>query len=441
MRRIHIVSASLILMMASVGTADAQFMKRLGNAAKNAAERTIERKAVQKTEEAVEKTVDKISNPETYKGENNEQRQTQSPPDNVNSANAAQTQGTSTVDTKLPTEQQQQQQQQVGNALEISYAKSDFVAGDEMMFEDLLIDEQLGEFPSMWDLLGGNAEIAKVNGENVINLLQWSKIVPLMKEMKNYLSESFTVEFDFYVPAEDRGSRFFFSLLNGNAEAVTQIEWVLRTGEGSNSDGSAYLAKWMTTGNEARSNSEKVIFDAAGWHKFALSFNKRALKVYMNGRRVTNVPNVAQAGSLILEHYYGEQEVYVKNIRIAKGAVPLYERMMSEGKFISYGISFDVGKSLIKPESMGEINRVVQLMTENPNLKFSVEGHTDNTGNAASNQTLSEARSKAIVDKLVSLGISADRLSSSGKGQNSPIADNATDEGRAKNRRVEFVKL
>jgi outer membrane protein OmpA-like peptidoglycan-associated protein len=79
-------------------------------------------------------------------------------------------------------------------------------------------------------------------------------------------------------------------------------------------------------------------------------------------------------------------------------------------------------------------------MTENPDLKFSVEGHTDSTGNAASNQTLSEQRSAAIVAKLVELGIASDRLTSSGKGATTPIADNATDEGRAKNRRVEFVK-
>ena len=109
-------------------------------------------------------------------------------------------------------------------------------------------------------------------------------------------------------------------------------------------------------------------------------------------------------------------------------------------KLAAYGITFDVGKATIKPESMGEINRIVQLMTENSDLKFSVEGHTDSTGNATSNQTLSEQRSQAIVAKLVELGIAQDRLTAVGKGQNSPIADNNTDEGRAKNRRVEFVK-
>ncbi|MBO5407658.1 MAG: OmpA family protein, partial [Bacteroidales bacterium] len=179
------------------------------------------------------------------------------------------------------------------------------------------------------------------------------------------------------------------------------------------------------------------------WNHIAFSFNKRAFKAYINGTRVANVPNVVQPNwFLIQRHSYDHHtRCYIKNVRIAKGAVPLYDRMMSDGKFITYGITFDVGKATIKPESMGEINRIVQLMTENPDLKFSVEGHTDSTGNPASNQTLSEQRSQAIVAKLVELGIAQDRLTAVGKGQNSPIADNNTDEGRAKNRRVEFVKM
>ena len=160
---------------------------------------------------------------------------------------------------------------------------------------------------------------------------------------------------------------------------------------------------------------------------------------------MANVPNMVAPVRIMIENRHSDrtptQRDLITNIRIAKGAVPLYDRMMSDGKFITYGITFDVGKSTIKPESMGEINRIVTLMKENPDLKFSVEGHTDSTGNEASNQTLSEARSKAIVDKLIELGIATDRLTASGKGQSSPIADNGTDEGRAKNRRVEFVKL
>ncbi|MDR0748270.1 MAG: OmpA family protein [Tannerellaceae bacterium] len=182
------------------------------------------------------------------------------------------------------------------------------------------------------------------------------------------------------------------------------------------------------------------------WHHISISFNQRAFKVYFDGVRKVNIPNMAKPANLYLMMYFHPYAVeegelfYVKNFRIAKGAVPLYDRVLSDGKFITYGITFDVGKSSIKPESMSEISRIVKMMTDNPDLNFSVEGHTDNTGNEALNQTLSEARSEAVVDKLVEMGVAADRLTSTGKGQTSPLADNATDEGRAKNRRVEFVK-
>ncbi len=79
-------------------------------------------------------------------------------------------------------------------------------------------------------------------------------------------------------------------------------------------------------------------------------------------------------------------------------------------------------------------------MKDNADLKFEVQGHTDNTGTVAGNQKLSEQRAQAIVNKLVEMGIEANRLSAKGMGQSAPLADNSTDEGRAKNRRVEFIK-
>ena len=128
------------------------------------------------------------------------------------------------------------------------------------------------------------------------------------------------------------------------------------------------------------------------------------------------------------------------NIRLCKGAVPLYNRLMTDGKIITYAITFDIGKANIKPESMTEINRIAQLMKDNADLKFEVQGHTDNTGTVAGNQKLSKQRAQAIVNKLVEMGIAANRLFAKGMGQSAPLADNSTDEGRAKNRRVEFIK-
>lgn len=103
-------------------------------------------------------------------------------------------------------------------------------------------------------------------------------------------------------------------------------------------------------------------------------------------------------------------------------------------------INFDTGKSVIKPESQPIIEQIVQMMKANPELKISVEGHTDTVGNPKANKTLSDDRAKAVVSAIVAQGIDAKRLSALGHGQDKPIADNKTEEGRAKNRRVELVK-
>jgi OmpA-OmpF porin, OOP family len=108
---------------------------------------------------------------------------------------------------------------------------------------------------------------------------------------------------------------------------------------------------------------------------------------------------------------------------------------------ISLYINFETGKSDIKAESQTIIDQVNEMLTANPSLKISIEGHTDNVGTQASNKTLSENRAKAVMNSLVSKGIEKSRLSSKGWGQDKPIADNNSEEGKAKNRRVEIVKL
>jgi outer membrane protein OmpA-like peptidoglycan-associated protein len=117
----------------------------------------------------------------------------------------------------------------------------------------------------------------------------------------------------------------------------------------------------------------------------------------------------------------------------------MFDALNRDGHIALY-INFDTGKSVIRDESKPIIEQIVQMMKSNPDLKISVEGHTDNVGTPASNKTLSEARAKSVVSAIVGQGISPDRLSPAGYGQDNPIADNNTEEGRAKNRRVELVK-
>lgn len=112
----------------------------------------------------------------------------------------------------------------------------------------------------------------------------------------------------------------------------------------------------------------------------------------------------------------------------------------TEGRIALY-INFETGKSGIKPESQPIIDQVVELLRSNAALKISVEGHTDNTGTVQSNQVLSESRARAVTNAIAEKGIDKSRLSSKGWGQTKPIADNKTEDGKAKNRRVEIVKL
>lgn len=332
---------------------------------------------------------------------------------------------------------------------ESAYAKSDFVRGDEVFFEDDFANEQLGEFPSKWDVNGGAAEVASINGQKYMLSTEWySNLEPLMKNQKNWLPDQFTLEFDVYIASEGEdigGGNWMLRLVSSKSnwnETVGDINlWWRSYDEGTN----VVYGSMRKLDNETTIDGEETelvskTLKKNDWNHCALSFNKRALKFYLNGIRIFQIPSM-MAPEKIQFQFEGDYKYRgFANVVIAKGAVPLYNRLATEGRIITYGITFDIGKATIKEQSLPEINRILKLMNENPELSFEVQGHTDNTGNATLNQALSEQRAAAIVAKLVEMGISPSRLTAKGFGQSSPIADNSTDEGRAKNRRVEFVK-
>ena len=441
MNRIKLTFTTVLLLILCT-TTQAQFGKILGKAIENAAKNATVRKAEQKTDEAVSKAIDKATDPDSYKNEGNEGNNSQPAKKGKNGSSGK---GNENASGEENNSGKAAAPQQGVKAAEMAYAKSDFVPGDEIIFDDPMDNEQLGEFPSRWDLISGNAEVVNFNGKKAMELTSYQDdVAPLMKNPRNFLGDVFTLEFDFLsVKAKSEESSLWFNLAfftpnSDDGYGIMQFSTSI-----SLNSGQEYRYRWDSNNKDGNTGSGEIDMSFDAWHHFAVSFNKRAWKLYIDGVRIINVPNVKTPPGWFKfkSDNVGEGSYLFTNIRIAKGAVPLYDRLASEGKIITYGITFDVGKSTIRPESMTEINRIAQLMKDNPDLKFSVEGHTDNTGAAASNQALSEARSKAVMDKMVEMGISKDRLKSAGKGQTSPIADNSTDEGRAKNRRVEFVKI
>lgn len=328
--------------------------------------------------------------------------------------------------------------------IEAAYAKSDFVPGDEIIFDDDLAGEQLGEFPSKWDLLGGVSEVVKYDGKMAFDFQDPNtRVAPLMKDPKNYLTDEFTVETDFFAGDDSKigenysRSQYKLEFFDGEGSGVCELTW--HTADVKNIN--CYYSSTSERSTTSEANISAYLNDGV-WNHLAISFNKRAFKVYINGIRVVNIPNMKAPRYLELEaRLWGDHAVnYITNFRIAKGAVPLYNRLTTDGKIITYAITFDTGKATIKPESMTEITRIYNLMTEQVDLKFEIQGHCDNTGSAATNDKLSQDRADAIMAKLVEMGIAQSRLTAVGKGSKSPIADNSTDEGKAKNRRVEFIK-
>lgn len=126
--------------------------------------------------------------------------------------------------------------------------------------------------------------------------------------------------------------------------------------------------------------------------------------------------------------------------QVTVNADAMNKGLAGEGKIALYGLYFDTGKAEIKPESKAQLDEMAKLLQANPALKVYIVGHTDNQGVLDNNITLSRARAKAVVDALVkNYKIDSKRLASAGVASYSPVASNANDAGRAKNRRVELV--
>jgi len=134
--------------------------------------------------------------------------------------------------------------------------------------------------------------------------------------------------------------------------------------------------------------------------------------------------------------YILEMESMIQEISAEK----MKESLNTLGSIALY-INFDSGKAEIKEDSKNIIEDLYTLLKENSGLKISIEGHTDNEGDAIQNLTLSKNRANAVMNALISKGIDKTRLTAKGLGQTKPIADNTTEEGKAKNRRVEIVKI
>lgn len=333
------------------------------------------------------------------------------------------------------------------------YEQSDFVPGAVPFFEDNLQGEQMGEFPSKWDLIEGSCDVAIMKEKKCIHFEPGSWIESLMTTQNSYLPDVFTMEFDFWMndPKTELSNCYELNFQDSDTHDVYEI----RIGE---SYGKLEVTcRYISTSDEWRDSGGGKLWEMKknDWNHFAMSFNKRAIKIYINDKRVINIPNSKAADRMRIHQAewggFNGNKNYMTNFRYAKGAMDLYEQKTTDmsavekaiqesGKFVTNNILFQTAKADLLPESMEEIQKVAEYMKKNPSIRFEVQGHTDNQGSDAINDPLSQKRAEAVVKALVGLGCDEFNLRAVGKGSHEPVADNSTEAGRAKNRRVEFVK-
>jgi OOP family OmpA-OmpF porin len=321
-----------------------------------------------------------------------------------------------------------------------SYQNYDFVPGNNILFEDEFTDDQAGEFPTHWNLAKGQAILNMAGPDKAFFLTDgnYVHVSPLMKN-NSYLTPSFSVEYDYF---GNGGYAPIVAMIAADKSSDIEVQVT-----GSEVNWKAYVSKV----DKANNLGAQLPADISGgnfsnkWHHIAIAFRNGQMKVYVDKDRVLLAPNCYGVQPAYLDIMgIGSQDkpIIFKNFKVADG-VQFYMtgQKFTDAKIVTHGINFDIDKATIKPESMGTLNMVVKVMKDNPDLKFEVDGHTDNTGTPAHNLTLSQQRSQAVMAQLIVMGIDPTRLTSKGLGDTKPVADNSTLEGKANNRRVEFVKL
>ena len=174
---------------------------------------------------------------------------------------------------------------------------------------------------------------------------------------------------------------------------------------------------------------------------------KQRVRVYINQEKVWDAPRgllpTVKLNSIFfyLPEVDGANTYYLANLRVAAGAPDTRNKILTEGKWVSHGILFDVNSDRLKGESYGSLKEIATVLTENADLKVQIVGHTDSDGDDKSNLDLSRRRAAAVKIALsTQFAIDAARMDTDGKGESEPVDKNDSPSGKANNRRVEFIR-
>ncbi|HEX6533268.1 MAG TPA: OmpA family protein [Gemmatimonadaceae bacterium] len=306
----------------------------------------------------------------------------------------------------------------------------DFVPGDKVLYYDDFSGENVGDLPRHLEMADGNAEVVEIKGEKYFHTTTGATFYI---NFEKPLPERFTIEATYHVDRNAGPIKFIV----GKGGYYTADVYCYQNKAGIYGGGK--------NGSKSSEQEAKGIAPNDFVHCRAM-YDGGYVKAYLNEQRLAQLNGLTFTRGTTIEVYVPRASdgaaTLIKEIRIAEGGKKLYDVIAATGRVSTHGILFATGSSTISPESTPTLKEIGDMLEAHPELKLVIEGHTDNVGAAAANQTLSEQRAAAVKQYLVSTyHIDAARLQAKGYGASKPVASNDTPEGRQQNRRVELVKV
>jgi len=336
----------------------------------------------------------------------------------------------------------------------------DFVPGSKVLLADNFSQDALGQFPLKW-YTRSKGEIVTVNTAKG----NWLRVYPgtFVSPVVN-IGENTTIEFDLIMNWPKSGGYMvpgigFAFYDRGNKGEILSYDYRLKnclkfTISPYRSEAAIQLTSYENVAKKLESDKYRVAnFESKVGSPIhvAISIQKERVRIWIDQEKVFDLPQAAPLNGnlnqlkidMSTSNYTNDQlGYYVSNFRFAEGSSDNRSKLLTTGKLETSGILFATNSAEVKSDNEGTIKEVAAAMTENPELKIKIIGHTDAVGKPDVNLILSAKRAEAVRDALVkTYKVSADRIETEGKGSAAPVSDDSSEAGKTKNRRVEFIKI
>lgn len=404
-------------------------LKNLDKRIENKVKRKVDQKADRAIDKALDKGEQKIDNEVNESVKGDKKQKTQESKSTVTAGNV--------------------EAEASENALQVN-RNSDFVPGEKILFSESFEKDAVNDFPAAWNTTGSGevVTIANVPGR-WLSIPQKTLTYP---EHVSTLPENFTIEFDLLIPTEKRPPiTFGFSESKNPVKEGIKYKklFYFRIDHAQDFIGSTNR---YYSGGESNQTFKAGQLAGKPAH-VSMSINKTRIRLYINDEKLFDLPRAFEPATIRNAFFFRASEItsekspfYITNIKIAESGTDarsgIIKELMEKGSVSTNDIQFDFDSDKIKPSSHEIINNFGEALKQNTGLRIRIVGHTDNVGKDDYNKQLSAKRAEAVKAYIIAnFEISPDRVQTEGKGAGSPTVPNTTEEGRAKNRRVEFIKL